>query len=361
MELHHPLLQSGAFEETAMARRSRHAASCLVFSLLCCSWAFAGEWFDFKPMADGVYAAIAKPTFRANCNSIIVVLDNGVLVVDTESKPSAAQEVIDFIKSVTNKPVKYLVITHFHADHTQGAEAYLQEWPGAEIISSEATRTSIVQRGTARLKHESGAVPGQIAQLRSDLGNANDKERKEALEKNLREAEAYLIESKKIRIAVPTITVERSLILQHGRRTVKVLWLGKAHTDGDLFVFLPEEKILLTGDSLQSLTPTMRDSYPAEWVHTLDEAEKLDFDTVLGGHGDVIRGKATFELWKKYFTDLLQDASQSYASGASLDETRKQIIPVLLAKYGREFPPRFSETIVSNVEKAYRVASGATE
>jgi glyoxylase-like metal-dependent hydrolase (beta-lactamase superfamily II) len=323
--------------------------------------AAAGEMFDIKPLADGVYAAIAKPTFRTNCNSIVVLLDDSVLVVDTESKPSAAQELVAFIKSITDKPVKYLVITHFHADHTQGAEAYLKAWPAAEIISSEATRTSIVQRGAARLEHEFRAVPAQMEQLRSDLQKATNNAEREPIEKNLREAEAYRAESQQIHIAVPTITVSRSLILQRKSRTVQILWLGKAHTDGDLFVFLPEEKLLLTGDSLQSLTPTMRDSYPVEWIHTLATAEKLDFDTVLGGHGDVIHGKATFDLWKQYFTDLLQGASQAYARGASLDETKKQLVPVLLAKYESRFPKRFSETIVSNVEKAYRVAGGATE
>jgi glyoxylase-like metal-dependent hydrolase (beta-lactamase superfamily II) len=323
--------------------------------------ALAGEFFDIKPMADGVYAAIAKPTFRPNCNAAIVLLDDGVLVVDTESKPSAAREVIAFIKSITDKPVRYLVITHFHADHTQGAEAYLTAWPGAQIISSEETRADILQRGRARLEHESRAVPGQMEQLKSDLHTATDQGKKEGIEKNLREAEAYLAESKKIQIAVPNITVSDNLTLKRKSRTIEILSLGKAHTDGDLFVFLPEEKILFTGDSMQSLTPTMRDSYPAEWIKTLEAAEKLDFDTVLGGHGDVFHGKATFELWENYFADLLQGASQSYASGASLDQTRKQLIPVLLAKYKDKFPPRLSETITSNVEKAYRVASGATE
>src|ERR1700722_7534922 len=231
---------------------TRSIASCLVFCLLCTGAAVAGEMFDIKPIADGVYAAIAKPAFRTNCNSIIVLLDDGVLVVDTESKPSAAQELIGFIKGLTDKPVKYLVITHFHADHTQGAEAYLKVWPGAEIISSEATRASIVQRGTARLQHESRAVPGQMEQLRSDLRTASSDMQREGIEKNLREADAYLAETKRMQIAIPTITVSHSLVLKRASRTVQFLWLGKAHTDGDLFVFLPGEKVLLTGDSLQS-------------------------------------------------------------------------------------------------------------
>jgi cyclase len=342
-------------------KNTRRIASLLILSFFCTVTAAAGEMFDIKPLAEGVYAAIAKPTFRTNCNSIIVLLDDGVLVVDTESKPSAAREVIDFIKSVTDKPVKYIVITHFHADHTQGAEAYIKTWPEAQIISSEATRASIVQRGRARLGHESGAVPGQMEQLRADLRAATSETQRKGIEKSLGEADAYLAETKLMQIATPTITVSRSLVLKKTSRTVQILWLGKAHTDGDLFVFLPEEKILLTGDSLQSLTPTMRDSYPADWIETLDGAEKLNFDTVLGGHGDVIHGKAVFDLWKQYFADLLQGASRAYASGASLDETRKQLIPVLLAKYENRFPKRFNETIVSNVEKAYRVASGETQ
>lgn len=334
---------------------------CLGFCLLCSVAGATDQMFDIKPLAEGVYAAIARPTFRTNCNSAIVLLEDGVLVVDTESKPSAAQELIAFIKHLTDKPVKYLVITHFHADHTQGTEAYLKAWPGAETISSEATRASIALRGNARLQHETAAVPQQIEKLRSDLQKAATREEKERIEKRLREADAYLAESKNMHIALPSITVSRSLVLQRKHRTVHILWLGKAHTNGDLFVFLPKEKLLFTGDSLQSLTPTMRDSYPADWIRTLDAAEKLDFDVALGGHGDVMHGKAALELWKQYFAELLQDASRAYAEGASLDQTRKQLIPILLGKYQDSFPQRFGETIISNVEKAYRVAGGTTE
>src|ERR1700742_1537888 len=81
----------------------------------------ADEVFDLKPVAQGVYAAIAKPTFRTNCNSAIVLLDDRVLGVDTQSKPSAAEALIAEIRKLTDKPVKYVVITHFHGDHTQGA------------------------------------------------------------------------------------------------------------------------------------------------------------------------------------------------------------------------------------------------
>jgi glyoxylase-like metal-dependent hydrolase (beta-lactamase superfamily II) len=100
----------------------------------------ADDLFDIKPVADGIYAAITKPAYKVNCNAASIILDDVVLVVDTHSKPSAARALIEQIKKVTPKPVKFVVNTHFHWDHYQGNEAYPSSWPaGVEIISSEAT------------------------------------------------------------------------------------------------------------------------------------------------------------------------------------------------------------------------------
>src|SRR5712672_1868040 len=133
------------------------------------------DLFDIKPMADGVYAAIAKPAYKVNCNAAIIILSDSVLVVDTHSKPSAARALIEQIKKLTPKPVKFVVNTHFHWDHYQGNEAYPSSWPaGVEIISSEATRTSIEQRGIPRVKHEIVTMPQEIANLKKDLEKASN-------------------------------------------------------------------------------------------------------------------------------------------------------------------------------------------
>lgn len=321
----------------------------------------AGELFDVEPVVPGVYAAIARPTFRPNGNAEIILLENGVLVVDTESKPSAANEVIAYIKQLTDKRVKYIVITHFHADHTQGASTYLQAWPQAEIISSEATRAAILQRGQARMMLEAFNVPRQIDQMKSDLSHTQDPAERQYLQKNLAEASLYKHELTTLQIPLPTMTVNRGLRIEDKSHPVEVLFLGKAHTDGDLFVFLPKDKILITGDAMQSLTPTMRDCYPVDWIRTLQSTEKLDFDTVIGGHGEPFHGRQTFQLWEQYFADLLDRAAKAYASGATLDQTREQLAPALVAAYGNRFPKRFSVTVISNIEKAYRFASGDNE
>src|SRR5215472_16008511 len=107
--------------------------SLLVLPLAC--FASADDLFDIKPIGDGVYAAIAKPAYKPNCNAAIILLDDGVLVVDTHSKPSAARALIEQIKKLTDKPVRYVVNTHFHWDHYQGNQAYPSSWPaGVEII-----------------------------------------------------------------------------------------------------------------------------------------------------------------------------------------------------------------------------------
>src|SRR5256884_4682593 len=128
----------------------------------------ADDLFDIKPVADGVYAAIAKPAYKVNCNAAIILLDDTVLVVDTHSKPSAARALIEQIKKLTDKPVRYVVNTHFHWDHYQGNQAYPSSWPaGVETISSEATRLNIERLGIPRIKNEIIIMPGEIAQLKT--------------------------------------------------------------------------------------------------------------------------------------------------------------------------------------------------
>jgi cyclase len=328
----------------------------LVFLLLPITCRAAEDLFDIKPMAEGVYAAIAKPAYKVNCNAAIIILGDGVLVVDTHSKPSAARALIEQIKKLTPKPVKYVVNTHFHWDHYQGNEAYPSSWPaGVEIISSEATRQNIERIGIPRIKNEIVTMPQEIANLKKDLEKATGAEQRKTLEDNIRQAESYFSELKLIQVTLPTMTFDRSLILRRGSRTVEILWLGRAHTDGDVFVFLPNEKVLVTGDALHGWTPFMGDSYPYEWIKTLDAAEKLDFNLVLGGHGDVMHGKLRFEIWKQYFQDLMDRTAAAYAEGATLDQAQKSVSEFLTRKYADRFDPNFPKSVTANVTKAYQV------
>jgi len=334
-----------------------------IFLLVSSETLLAEELFDIKEVVPGVvYAAIAKPAYKVNCNAAIVMLDDGVLVVDTHSKPSAARALSAQIKTLTAKPVKYVVNTHFHWDHYQGNQAYLSAWPaGVEIISSEATRESIQNRGIPRVKRQILDVPKEIEDLKANLAKATDPAQKAKIQESLRQAEEYLGELKQMQVTLPTITFDRSLALHHGSRTVEVLWLGKAHTDGDVFVYLPKEHVLASGDALQGWTPYMGDGYPYDWIRTLENAEKLDFDYVIGGHGDVMQGKGTFDLWKQYLTDLMAETAKAYAEGATMDDAKKRVAATLLPIYNDRFRGMLAGAIPANVEKAYRVVSGSTQ
>lgn len=318
--------------------------------------------FDLKPVVPGVWAAIAREQYKVNCNAAVIELDDGLLVVDTHSKPSAARALIDEIKTVSNKPVKFVVNTHFHWDHYQGNQAYPSVWPrGIEIISSEATRESIEQRGIPRVKHEILEVPKEIEKLKADLAQATDAGKKAQLEENLRQAESYLAELTTKPMILPSLTFDRSLIIHRRSRNVYLLWLGKAHTDGDIFVYLPKEKFIATGDALQGWVPYMGDGYPYDWIKTLEAAEKLDFDYAVGGHGDVMRGKAQFQLWEQYLRDLMAETANAYAEGATMPEAIKRVSAVLVPRYASRMPATLPTDVVANIQKAYRVVSGSTE
>jgi hypothetical protein len=103
----------------------------------------------------------------------------------------------------------------------------------------------------------------------------------------------------------------------------------------------------------------MGDSYPFDWIQTLDAAERLDFEQALGGHGDVMHGKEKFELWKAYFRDLLDETARLYGQGASLEEAQKQVSTILVAKYASKFDPNFPQSVNGNISKAYQVISQA--
>src|SRR5262249_16238940 len=200
------------FKGTTMASLwsvgGRHMKSRLLLLLFLFPAASCAEdLFDINPVADCVYVGIARPAFRVNCNAAIIFLDDSVLVVDTHSKPSAARALIEQIKKLTPKPVKYVVNTHFHYDHYQGNEAYPSSWPaGVEISSSEATRENIQRLGIPRIKNEILSMPQEIAKLKADLEKAATPERKSAIQENIRQAEAYLAELKTMQVTLPTMT-----------------------------------------------------------------------------------------------------------------------------------------------------------
>src|SRR2546427_1271587 len=147
--------------------------------------------FDFQKVADGVHVAVAAPAYKVNCNTAIIENDDGLMVVDTHSKPSAAKVIVERLRQMSPKPVRYVVNTHFHWDHGHGNEVYPQAYPHAEIVTNQITREAMATKGLKRIQDHVRQGPAEIAQLKADLAAAGSGERRAQLADDLKQAEAY--------------------------------------------------------------------------------------------------------------------------------------------------------------------------
>lgn len=320
------------------------------------------ELFELKPVADGIYAAIAAPRYKVNSNAAVILTNDGVVVVDSHSKPSAAFALYREIQSITKQPIKRIINTHFHWDHWQGNQAYAEAFPGLEIITSERTRENLTRPdagsgGVAYIEKQLQLVPKEIEKLGNDLASATDPAQRARLEANLWQTEAYLEELRTMKPALPTRTFDQTVTLTVGDREIQILLLGRGHTDGDVFIHLPKEKVVATGDALIDWMPFMNDGFPEDWVRTLDALEKFDFTQIIPGHGGVMP-KQHLTFFRGYLTDLVAAVKKADADGASLDEMKRKLPDLLAGKYeqGMSKHPlgQYRDRIGLNIEMTYR-------
>jgi cyclase len=316
--------------------------------------------FDVKKVADGVWAAVAAPAYKVNCNTAIIEDDDGVTVVDTHSKPSAARVIVQRLRELTRKPVRFVVNTHFHWDHWHGNEVYPAAYPGAEVVTNQLTREAMVRKGLKRIQDHVRTVPAEIVKLRADLAAASP-ERRPTLERDLRLAEAYLAEVTALKPALPTLAFERTMTLYRRDREIHLLHLGRAHTEGDVFVYLPREKVVITGDAVIGWTPYMGDGYPEDWAATLDRLAQLDFTHIIMGHGDVA-GRDWLRTFRGYVHDMVEAVRRESATGATLDEVKQRVTAALAPAYERPFSAYgdyrpWRAGLAANIERTFAMVS----
>jgi glyoxylase-like metal-dependent hydrolase (beta-lactamase superfamily II) len=316
--------------------------------------------FEVRKAGEGVWVAVAEPAYKVNCNTAIIEDGDGVMVVDTHSKPSAARVIVDMLRELTPKPVRYVVNTHFHWDHWHGNEVYPAAYPGAEIVSNQITREAMVKKGLKRIQDHVRGVPAEIARLREEL-TAAPPARREKLEADLRLAKAYLAEVTALKPALPTLAFEQTMKLYRRDREIHLLHLGRAHTEGDVFVYLPKEKVVVTGDVVIGWTPFMGDGYPEDWVGTLDRLAQLDFAHIIMGHGEVV-GREWLTTFRGYVHDMVAAVRREVASGATLDEAKQRVTATLAPAYEKPFSTYgeyrpWRTGVAGNVERTFAMVS----
>jgi cyclase len=286
------------------------------------------QLFDIQKVADGVYFALAHPQALTNCNAAIFVNSQDVLVVDAHSKPSAAASLIAQIKKeVTTKPVRYLVNTHFHWDHTQGDAAYRATGSKVEIIASETTKQLLAQNARNRLKESLDGVPKIIDGLQARLAKASAAVDKDFFREQIRLAQAYQVEMKSFTPELPDITFAKSHVIKDRAHDLHIEFHGRAHTAGDVAVFCPQQRVVATGDAIIGFLPNIADGYPREWPGTISSIGELTADHLLPGHGTVQNKYDRANQLRNYIEELTGLVEAGKKAGKPLAELQKTITP----------------------------------
>jgi glyoxylase-like metal-dependent hydrolase (beta-lactamase superfamily II) len=257
--------------------------------------------------------------------------------------------------------VRYVVNTHFHWDHWHGNEVYPAAYPGAEIVTNQLTREAMVKKGLKRIQDHARQVPAEIAKLRADLAAAAAPEQRAKLQADLKLAESYLAEVRAMKPALPTMAFERTMTLYRRDREIQLLYLGRAHTEGDVFVYLPKEKVVITGDAVIGWTPYMGDGYPEDWVTTLDRLAELPWDTLIMGHGEPA-GRDWLRTFRGYIRDMVEAVREEAATGASLEEVKQRVTARLAPTYEPAFATYqhyrpWRQGLLANIERTYPMVS----
>lgn len=259
---------------------------------------FSGPAFEFERVTEDVYQARGTGNVSVGANASIVINEEDVLVVDSHVSPAAAAALMRELRAVTDKPIKYVVNSHFHFDHAHGNQVYPDD---VEIIGHEFTREML------------------------DSGESVNGHTYETMRLTWADQPGFTEGQEGLVPTPPTMTLSDRMTLFRGGREIQLLFLGRAHTGGDVVVYLPEERILMTGDMLMARPPYMGDGFPLEWVETLEGLKRLDFAMVLPGHGTPFTDRARVDHLQAYLRDFWARASAAHADGLSAEQAAAQM------------------------------------
>jgi cyclase len=291
-----------------------------------------GKTYKFEKVADGVYYA----TGGFGSNNVVIVNDQDVLLVDDGTTPAAARAFLDDIKAITNKPVRTVVNTHFHYDHTDGNSVF---GPEVQIIAHDYVRMAIttfdVLNREPFITSQKTAVPARIDVLTKQIATEKDTQKKAALQRDLAAAQTSLNQLKGIKPTPPNVTYSSKMVLYKSPREIQLLFLGRGHTGGDTVVFLPRERIVCTGDLMESQLAYMGDAFFDEWVTTLGALKNLDFGLVLPGHGAPFGDKSLITAFQGYLSDITKKVADLRAQGLTADQAATRVD---LTSHAKDFP-----------------------
>ena len=279
---------------------------------------------SFVKLSDNAYAYTAE----GDPNTGVIVGDNAVMVIDTQATPVMAEDVIRHIRTVTDKPIKYVVMSHYHAVRVLGASAY----GASEIIASEDTRDLIVERGAQDMKSEIERFPRLFRAVETIPG-----------------------------LTWPTLTFKGEMTVWLGKVEVKLMQLGRGHTKGDTVAWLPQQKILFSGDLVEyGATAYAGDAYFRDWPATLDRVEALGATAIVPGRGAALTNAAMcregIATTRAFIREVLECVERGVAQGHDLKRVFTDTDAALRPKYGSQVI--YEHCMPFDVSRAFDEATG---
>jgi glyoxylase-like metal-dependent hydrolase (beta-lactamase superfamily II) len=293
--------------------------------------------FKAKAMAPGIHLLAVPPDTVAPAIGNVTAIEqrDGVVLIDTGGLIGDGRRVVAYVRSITSKPVKAVVITHWHGDHPGGIAAIRAAWPRARVISTRKTRENLTGAGAQewKLRPSSAQEVRYINQSSSVLSNLNgllrdpktEPARRARAESGIANFTARMGDIAGTHYVLPTETFTERLLLDDPDRPVELLFLGRANTDGDAIAWLPRQRVVVTGDVVVSPTPYGFFSFPEDWLGVIDRLKALNFAVLIPGHGDPQTDTAYLDKLAATIIDIRTQVGALARQGLSLEEVRKKL------------------------------------
>jgi cyclase len=295
-----------------------------------------GSSHEVVQLAPGVFAVVRHvDAGSADGNTMFIINDSDVVVVDTGGYAADARQIIADIRKRTDKPVRYIINTHHHGDHTTGNQHFLETFPGAEIIGQTRTRHLAITDGPidpADFRKEIAGIDQALAVGKTSDGEVLTPEHRAHMELAKASFEFWIKDNQGVKRIPPTMTVADDMVLHRGERTIQVKFYGEGHTPGDVVVYLPKERVIAVGDLVVHPVPFGGATNLRAWPETLRAIRQLDVAVIVPGHGDIERGWGYVDRQIALFESTWAQVKKAVEGGANLDAAHKAVDGDALSK-----------------------------
>jgi glyoxylase-like metal-dependent hydrolase (beta-lactamase superfamily II) len=291
--------------------------------------------FDVQRVADGVYALIRREPASVwfNPNNVFIVGEKDVIVVDANVSSEYTREVLAALREITDKPVKYVINTHWHEDHIIGNRVYRDAFPEVKFVGHRSTLDDLPAIGASNRKGSVQNGRGFVGTLESKIeigenlvGQKMTEEERIGYASDINLVSSYLAESNSFQIVMPTVLVDDRMVIEQDKRTIELLHLGRAHTGADLVVYLPKERIAITGDLIVYPIPLVGStSFPLEYGATLRKLKALNAAVLVPGHGPVMKDGKYMEQMIGLLDSIRSQTEAAAKRGETLEQMRQSV------------------------------------